>query len=410
MSRANAVALQSDGKIIVAGVQKAFGETAVLVRLTRQGALDTTFGGDGIVTMTRTEGLEFTDVVSVADGKIAVIGTEPPDVDGSPTLTHVVRYTKTGTLDSGFGGGDGIATIPLTLYAEEIPYRLRVQPDGKLVAMVVVNTGSDLETRVLRLTQTGSLDRRFGGGDGVVPVPDTEGHTVVGTALALLPNGRVLLAGQAYAGGVLGFGASPVRMALVRVSARGTVDRSFGGDGAVLTAFPATQVPSSVVAQSDGKIVVTSSSLGGVTTARFTRAGALDPSFGSFGYVVDSTATSVPAHMSVAPDGRLVVGGTYSGSDRAHVARLVARSSLRRTRSFAAADLVAPQGVVIASGSRVSLTVAARSRNVCRRQGTRIVGTRAGTCRVTVAVTPPRSRAVPRPTTSRTRVVVDVVN
>src|SRR5204862_7791073 len=101
------VALQSDGRIIVAGgaVTATGGGDVVVLRYNSNGTLDTTFGGDGIVTTAVSEGLGSDLALSVAlqpDGRIVVGGSSfGPNTGTDFTL---VRYNTDGSLDTTLGG------------------------------------------------------------------------------------------------------------------------------------------------------------------------------------------------------------------------------------------------------------------------------------------------------------------
>lgn len=99
-SFANAVAVQPDGKIVVAGIP-------LLVRYNSDGTLDTTFGKNGIVTNSGVD--RGMDLVIQPDGKIVVVGFSG---GGLFTCFHVARFNSNGSPDTTFGT-NGIA-IPLT--------------------------------------------------------------------------------------------------------------------------------------------------------------------------------------------------------------------------------------------------------------------------------------------------------
>src|SRR5439155_10075231 len=96
-----AVALQSDGKIVVAG--NSAGNKYVLARYDARGVLDPSFGSSGKVT-TASFGTGARAVAVQTDGKIVVAGIATGPVDNTPDF-GVIRYNTDGSLDTGFGSG-----------------------------------------------------------------------------------------------------------------------------------------------------------------------------------------------------------------------------------------------------------------------------------------------------------------
>ncbi len=150
-------ALQSDGKILVSGYTDGGGALA-LVRYTTAGALDTTFGGgDGIVTSALDDGLDH--VVAVQkDGRIVVAYSQfNSDYDFA-----VTRYNANGTIDTTFGGGDGRVTTPIgpgSDYVNDVV----IQSDGKiLVSGQSLVSPSERDFTLVRYTTSGTLDTTFG--------------------------------------------------------------------------------------------------------------------------------------------------------------------------------------------------------------------------------------------------------
>ena len=181
-----------------------------------------------------------------------------------------------------------------------------------------------------RLLSAGDLDPTFGG-DGKV-VTDVVGpvDALAAAVTVALPDGRLVVAGQVrHAGGT--------NFALARYHADGSLDRTFGTEGRVVTDVPgnAFEWIADADVLPDGKIVVAGTTgpspypdIGRFTdfvAARYHPDGTLDEWFGTGGIVVtnighrgedpapDSNTTDVAAALSPAPGGRLVVVGTNGG-------------------------------------------------------------------------------------------------
>jgi len=306
-----------------------------VARYTPAGALDRTFGTGGVV---RTPGAAGTlsAVAIQGDGKIVVAGGGPSGTGGRGDFV-LARYDASGRPDTSFDG-DGVAFTDFGLGA--VAVGLAIQRDGKIVAVGNAKSAAArdaLEFAVARYNADGSLDAGFGG-DGRVTTPFTP---VVDSAVdaAVQPDGRIVVGG--YAGYSFSLPNSPQRpdYALVRYNADGSLDASFDEDGKSTSAGICTGsgpcLTGDLALQTDGKIL-----LAGGQVARFHRDGSLDSAFGREGRAApDLHARSV----LVQPDGRIVAaGGAAAPRGDFAVARLL--PSGQRDRSFgtagrAAADL-----------------------------------------------------------------------
>jgi uncharacterized delta-60 repeat protein len=200
----------------------------------------------------------------------------------------------------------------------------------EVVAAGVVGDESDEDLAVVRLTADGALDRTFGGGDGRF-VRDVFGGADIANAIAVLPDDRILVAGQAY---------DPVsssgRFVVLRLTPDGLLDRTFGGgDGVVLTRFgPGGAFGLSMTLVSDGRFVVCGNVVDQPSAfgmARYRPDGRLDRTFGAGGLATVDFAGQVEAICSavVRAGAKVVAVGTvYDGSDYAMaVARVGAGGS-----------------------------------------------------------------------------------
>ena len=148
---ANDMAVQSDGKILLAGQS---GDQLALARLDEQGALDTSFNTSGFILRDLPDlpGEMITSIVIQPDGKIVVsVEASVPDF----VTFMVLRFNADGTPDAGFGDV-GVATAHFSEHAD--PMALALDTDGSI--MVAGCVGNKLA--VVRLRPDGSLDRAFG--------------------------------------------------------------------------------------------------------------------------------------------------------------------------------------------------------------------------------------------------------
>jgi uncharacterized delta-60 repeat protein len=215
---ANAIALQSDGKIIIAGDTGFSSEFAVL-RYTTNGILDTTFNGTGKVAIDFGSGLNQATAVQVQpDGKIVAAGYAV--IGGTAINMVAVRLQTNGVGDSSFGiFGEVAAQIgsPGCLGTA-----MAIQSDGKiLIAGYSANNGA-IDFALVRYTTNGVPDHSFNG-NGQVVTSISLGQDL-GAAVGLQPDGKIIMGGSAN---ILGH---PQYVA-VRYNTNGSPDTTYGLNG-----------------------------------------------------------------------------------------------------------------------------------------------------------------------------------
>lgn len=186
--------------------------------LAAPGGLDATFGGDGRVTTEFAQASQG-NAVALMGRKLLVAGNTTPSGARDWVL---VRYRANGSLDPTFSH-DGRARIDVG--EDETLWDVVVLPSDKIVAVGEASGG----LTVARLTERGRLDRGFGGGDGVFWSRLGRQHAAA-TCVGRLARGRLLVGGASGA-------AHSDDFTVVRLTADGRRDRSFGGDGVVVRAF-----------------------------------------------------------------------------------------------------------------------------------------------------------------------------
>ena len=289
---ANAIAIQSDGKIVVSG-------TSGLVRYNTNGILDTTFGTGGIVTG---RGRPGRSIAIQSDDKIMVVferyEERPPPLP--PIITNeLVRFTINGSLDTTFGES-GIVTTNTTFggIADEEGGYIAIQSDGKIVV-----AGTD---NLRRYTNTGTLDTTFGNG-GMA----TTAKNIYATCIAIQKDGKIVVGGVSQ-------NSSKNDFALVRYNTNGSLDSTFGNAGIMTTSIGISSVVYSIAIQSNGKIVMGGYSFSYKDTVqvfalvRYTSNGSLDNTFGNGGIVTLATSSTYSIVQSVAiqSDGKIIAVGT----------------------------------------------------------------------------------------------------
>jgi uncharacterized delta-60 repeat protein len=307
---AYAVALQSDGKIVVAG--SASNPNPLLrldfavARYNSNGTLDTTFAGTGKTTVDfQTMEDEARAVVIQADNKIVIGGTAR--VNNGPSHGYdfaLARLNSDGTLDTTFDGDGKLTTnFPINGFPEDNLRTLALYPDGRILAGGATFTNGNFA--LARYNPNGSLDTTFDT-DGFVST-DVQGNgnrDEIYTA-RVLPDGKILAVGSSTVNG----SEYSHSFALARYEMNGSLDPTFGGDGTVFNA-PASfreEIAADVAITTDGKIVVGGANF---VFARYFSNGDLDPFFGSRGRLYSyNHLPSIANAIALQSDGKLLAAG-----------------------------------------------------------------------------------------------------
>ena len=368
---ARAVAIQPDGRIVVAGYSCDTGTCGPtgdssfrLLRYTRDGGLDTDFGAGGMVTTPIGAGrAQAFDVIVRADGSIVAGGVASAD-GADPGSFALAGYRPNGRLDASFGSGGTVITrvgAGFDAISDLLP-----GPGDHVVAVGQARADGRDRFALARYDRRGVPDAGFGVG-GTVVAP-TSAPYAYGAAGALLPDGRVVAVGAAgsdsaveslrlsgtvvgadgaasapwirpvgasysYAnaaaalpdGRVLSAGVATERlgnpaMALVRTSPTGVLDRSWDGDGLALARGRDGAVATDVLLDPEGRAVAVGHASAGAAfdfaLARFDGGGALDRGFGGGLVLTGFPGASVARATAVArqADGKLVVAGIACAS------------------------------------------------------------------------------------------------
>ena len=319
-----------DGNVVMAG--SAGGGTSVLARILPNGALDSNFGNGGISIndLSVSLGDSLRAVVRMDDGRYVGCGTffSP---GGTATDFVVARFNDDGSLDGTF---DGVG-YAVTSFLQSGPggslfdqcNAVAIQSDGMIVSAGLTFEEGPSHVALTRHTASGQIDMLFGG-DGKVDInaSQTANGNSEGRALAIQPDGKLLVAGFA-------FGPGNSELMVMRLNTDGSPDNTFGVGGITRTPVGTGEdIGNAMVLLPDGRIVVAGSTIVAdgrrdFALARYTSAGVLDPTFGTGGLVTTAIGPGddIAYALTLMPWGRLVAAGSSristggSGTDLALV-------------------------------------------------------------------------------------------
>ncbi len=330
---------QPDGKLIVFGRNYA---GWALVRITEGGAVDRSFGDGGYVHAPYGRPRNgviygYGEMEVASDGSIVVASHYVST--GNIQIALLAKYGPDGELDQTFGD-DGLVVVEPGPNQITSATTLGLQSDGKIVVGLY-----DLWPIVRRYETDGTVDTTFGT-DGEARV-SYGGQAADVLGLKVLSDDSVLVTGQAYAEGA-GIG-------IAKFTADGSVDTSFGdGTGWVRDTAKGTAQPSgyALAELPDGGFVVAGARpkedderSSNFAVGRFAADGALDSSFGTAGWALDTSERGRAFAVDVQSDGKiLAVGSSDLGGSMGGLARFDATGQL--DTSFAQGGVAGPAGAL----------------------------------------------------------------
>ena len=334
LSNVTAVAVQPDGKVVVAGTYSTGNPAAspatypllAVARYNASGTIDTSFGTNGQLNIPLPAGslgvytaphnivVSSTGVITLA-ASVAVPVTTP---NGIATQQEglVARVTAAGTLDPTFATG-GEFFLPVTVGGVSA---VVAQTDGKIVA-AGGSTASD-QFRVIRLTTAGALDPTFNNTGTLNVSLATATSTVlssVAAGLALTSTGQIYAAGDAVT--LIDANTNGNAPLLTRITSTGTLDTTYGSLGTNRSVGVGSI--GDIAVQSSGSVVVAGATAGTPTgpsslaLVRLTPTGAVDTTFAGLGRSTSPTplvAGSAFTSIALGTDGTITaVGGSARG-------------------------------------------------------------------------------------------------
>lgn len=304
-SAAFSVALQSDGKIVVAGYSRSSGnnDNFLVMRFNTNGTLDKTFGKSGKVITDSGTNDHFTSIAIQDDDKIVIAGyTNINDLLNEMVL---FRYNANGSIDKKFGTGGKIFTDANGQNTS--PAKVVVQPDKKIVVAATTGNGSNSDYVLFRFKPNGDPDPNFGTAGKVIT---DLGNNEVAKDMLIQPDGKIVVGGTS--------GEYPTTdMLIVRYNKNGTFDNKFGTGGKVYTDFGGSDYLNSIAILQNSKIIAGGTSImppnNGqvITLAKYRPSGDYETSFGTGGLYtyIDSNYDLIPSKMVLDKNKDIIVGG-----------------------------------------------------------------------------------------------------
>lgn len=284
-----ATALAPDGSIYAAGFGKTKGHRlGVIAKYAANGDLDQTFGQRGSISDEDFDGAQA--IALQSNGQVLVAGVYTGFATGGPAYV-LKRYNGDGSLDSGFGSGGRV--LDSIGPAGDFIDAIAVQSNGQILVggntEIVVglkkhNQAINGDFALARYNSDGSADASFGSNGKVIT--DFDGQFDSIKQIVVQPNGQIVAAGQAGvpasslpnpvapAGSVAVFG-------FARYNSNGSLDGGFGSGGLVTVAVNGVgSLLATVTLLSNGQILAGGATSLTLAFARLNSNGSLDPAFG----------------------------------------------------------------------------------------------------------------------------------
>ena len=301
-----AVAIQRDGKMVLAGSWCGFGAqchtgTFALARFNPDGSLDSAFGNNGRTLVAFPNGwARATDVAIQADGRIVAVGERNDDDGVGDGDFALARLEPDGDLDPSFSGDGKVMT---TFGGWDTGDAVAIRPDGKIVVAGTSRRSGDNDFALARYNANGSLDTSLSG-DGKQTTGFGDDDSATGVVIQA--DGRIVAAGDTTAG-------DDLDIALARYNANGSLDPGFDGDGKVITNLDGREFVYAATIQSNGKVIVAGDTNGcgdrDFLLARYNTDGSEDSSFEGGALCTDFGGDERAFAVAIQPDSKIVAAG-----------------------------------------------------------------------------------------------------
>lgn len=315
------IEIDRSGRIVIAAIsshydmwEDLYGADSFVHRLRRDGSTDPKFSDDGRLREPYPEEYAISGLALLADGRIATAGEWYPDDHpeaSSPTDYGIALYRANGKPDTSFSG-DGRLTLDIGGYRDD-PGEIVASADGLVVAGYAAGIG------VARIQLNGVPDPSFS--DDGIQQTTVAGASLTATDLVLMPDGRIVVAGERYSGTDVD---AKSDLMLAAFDSAGELDENFGVAGIQTTDLSRFDSLSSIAIDRRGKLVVggeaqePNGNSSEFLVARYRPlTGRLDRRFGNAGHQqtnfgVDHASASV-YDLAIDARGRIVAVGAADG-------------------------------------------------------------------------------------------------
>ncbi|MGE0635057.1 MAG: T9SS type A sorting domain-containing protein [Bacteroidia bacterium] len=265
-SAAYALGLQSDGKIVVAGIVFNNGqyENFVVIRYNNDGTFDNTFNSVGVLYIELSQMDDRANALVIQeDGKILISGYSYNNTNPSNQFA-MVRINQDGSIDNSFGI-NGVMTTHFGS-VEDYSYSIALQDDNKIILAGYSFNGSHSDFALARYNENGSLDNTFSG-DGLLTTNFNGTSFESISSVIIQPDGKILAGGASTDESLVGFD-----FALARYNSDGSLDNTFSSDGKLITQISTNindQI-NSLALQQNGNIIAAGYSYGPSGMENFT--------------------------------------------------------------------------------------------------------------------------------------------
>jgi uncharacterized delta-60 repeat protein len=375
METVSAIKRTSDGSLFVAGSTTASlgeppagGSDLFVAKFTSSGVLDATFGnGRGLLQLgaislgSRGSGEDYLRAFDVdTNGNLYLAGDTSGnlgDTNGGASDLFVVKVLPSGLLDSTFGGGDGVAQLGLSLGAasgapDEL-YDIELDASGNvyIAALTMGNLGEvnagGKDLVLVKLTNLGTLDTSFGGGDGIIQLGSVtvgagraSGWENVGALFRDTTTGALFVSGSTASSlGEANAGGNDFYVA--KFTSSGAIDLTFGGGDGVTQLGSVSVGANAAGSENEAKLAVNSSGeifVAGVCSGnlgeangggndfvvfKLTPAGDLDLTFGGGDGITQLGSVTLPTgstpaqsvgNVFIQSDSKLILAGSSLGA------------------------------------------------------------------------------------------------
>ena len=303
--RAEAVIVQPDGSIVMAGPNTFSAGVIGIVRMTSDGMLDTSFDTDGKNSLTMpNQNNSVRRILVQPDGKYVLVGRTSAAANPPNAMVYLARFNTDGSVDASFGTG-GLVQFdinPAQPGRTELVGGAEFDSTGAIIVGGGVLTDSNgTQFWAVRFLADGTVDTNFGSdaaffADGVANIGTGETQTIEGGGLRIDSMGRIVMGGRYRSGA-----------SLVRFNSDGTPDTAFDSDGLLLVAGMSDI--NAVALVGDDILFAGVNSSARPAVGKVTSAGALDSTFGIGGLTGFDQPAGAFTSVIVLADGRVAAGG-----------------------------------------------------------------------------------------------------